>query len=173
VENDGAMFVFRRNPLRPRLNICKDEKWYKRWCLSHPYCHFCGVPADKAEWPGLSTHHMVKPHRSHESCVLIRACHRDHQLCEGQELQLPHGLQRPLSLGVVLSVKLFRDSDRPEDWNPDRLMAIRGQCLPDLEPIPAFLESEYRFWRPWDGVHFFTDMEDAVAKLAMKNALRG
>jgi hypothetical protein len=127
-----------------RVNPVRDREAYDDYLRRHPYCQFCGVPAGRAPWPGLSRHHVVKFRRSDERCNLLVGCQRDHDLAELRAVRVGGVLLPKLTLGVCLSVKRERD---PANWDPARLAELFGRALPDPEPIPEFLRREWRRWR--------------------------
>lgn len=131
-----------------KVDVSKDEEFYKAWCVARPACQVCGIDARTAvafRFPGLSTHHVVKPHRAHEACNLIRCCQRCHDLAEGKEragyLNGTRVEYQRLTIGMCLTVKLRAE---PWDVDLDRLQAIYGMRLPDPEPLPMLLLAEYQ-----------------------------
>jgi len=122
----------------------KDEEFYHRWGLDHPFCGCCG------RQDGLSTHHIVKQGRAHEACNLLRLCqHPCHDLAEG--LDVPYvgssedRLLPKLTIGVCLTLKWIND---PAEYDAARLQELRGCRLPDPEPIPAAFATRLRWYRP-------------------------
>jgi hypothetical protein len=138
----------KRNRIYKRAEVSKDEVFYREWCAARTTCHVCGIDAYRAtsfRYPGLSTHHVVKPHRAHEACNLIRCCQRCHDLAEGRVMMgWLNGVRvqyERLTVGMCLTVKL-----REEPWDADaqRLEEIYGQRLPAPEPLPMLLLAEYQ-----------------------------
>lgn len=136
-----------------RLCLCeksrpvRDPTLYREWALAHPFCQACGIGAAMAaqlRWPGLSTHHIVKQGRSDEPTVLLRLCQRDHDLAEGKTIRVSGAVYPKLTIGICLALKF---ASEPHEFDPARLQRLRGSLLPELEPIPAFLEQEWRRFR--------------------------
>jgi hypothetical protein len=130
----------------------KDKDFYKEWSLRHRHCQACGIQWNRAPWPGLSTHHLIKQHRAHEACVLLRLCQRCHDAAEGHTVRVDGVVWPKLTIGVCLTLKLTRE---PEEVDFDRCKQLRGLNLPDFEPIPAIIEASYRKWRPRDKDRFY------------------
>lgn len=131
----------------PKVGFVKDPAFYAAWAQAHRKCHACGIPTSKAKsmrWPGLSTHHIIKPGRSDEACNLLRLCQRDHDLAEGRSIRVNGNLLPKLSIGICLSLK---KECSPGEWDPERLAWLFGKSLPDLEPIPSFLLLERAQWK--------------------------
>lgn len=136
----------------------KDKDFYKAWSLRHTWCQACGVSQCRAPWPGLSTHHFVKPHRAHEAPVLLRLCDPCHRAAEGLTVRLEDGTVMPkLTIGICRTLKLVRE---PEEVNDERAAQLFGRNLPDHEPIPVFYEYRYRKNRPRDLQRYFNITED-------------
>lgn len=135
------------------LRACRpvrDVRFRKRWAGLHPWCMCCGVPAEKAAWPGVQTHHLVRPGRSDESCNLLPLCDLCHRLTHGAAVRLHNGNLLPgLTLGMQFNVKKLRD---PADWNPARLEELWARFLPDLEALPLVYGEQYACWRPWESI---------------------
>ena len=135
-----------------KVKPVKDAALYRAFFEDHPYCAACGVPTGKAAFApdcggiGLSRHHIIRFKRSDEVCNLATLCSRDHNLAEGHQIRCEQtGLVLPtLTLGMVLSIKSERF---PDEYDADRLAVLYGRALPDLEPIPEFLEASWRRWR--------------------------
>lgn len=140
---------------RPRLAMsappCKDQVFYKDWSRRHnARCMACHITAGKAEfhrWPGLQTHHIVKPGRSHESANLIRLCQRCHELAEGKEwtgyvndrrLRWPR-----LEIENVVWLKMLDDGAAVDLM---RLSELLGRYVQKPEPFrhPVFAERRDR-----------------------------
>lgn len=135
----------------PNTKAIKDKDFYSDWAVEHDFCQCCGIHRLKAQferWPGLSTHHMVKPGRSDERCNLLRLCERCHACAEMETRVDGKGQKLPyLPLGVCLTIKQLRE---PEDVDLERLEYLYGQKLPVLEPYPQVYQDEFAYWRPWD-----------------------
>jgi hypothetical protein len=137
---------------KPRAR--RDPVLYARYAARHNYCQACGIPCVQAvrqRWPGLSRHHLVKAGRSDEDCNLLVLCQRCHDLAEGLRIRVAGALLPNLPLAVCLAIKQVRD---PAAFDAVRLAVLRGRPLPDPLPIPAFIETEYRQWRPTDRTRF-------------------
>lgn len=126
-----------------RRGVVKDPVFYRDWAVAHPFCQGCGIGARRAPFPGLSTHHLVKPGRSDEPCNLLRLCHRCHERAEGVRVATPERVLPPVLPGVWLNVKRLRE---PADWDPARLEQLLGHALPRLETVPVDLA---RSWLRW------------------------
>lgn len=134
-----------------RANAVDDEKGYAMWALKHRYCHACGVPfykASRERWPGLTTHHMVKCHRSDEPCNLLRLCGYCHPLAENQDIKHRGELLPHIGLAIALTIKKRTD---PWSWNPERLEELYHRPLPEMAQIPLWFEQE---WLVWQGRKF-------------------
>jgi hypothetical protein len=141
-----------RGPYR-RVGVVKDPVFYKAWAWAHTYCYCCGIRQNRGgPFRDLTTHHIVKPGRSDESCNLLRLCLRCHNLAEMQTIVWNGHTLPTLPLGVCLTLKMARD---PVDWNPTRLAQLYLQSLPDMLPVPDVLEQEYRINRPADIAYFY------------------
>jgi len=122
---------------------CKSLTAYADWAKRHDFCQACGLSIEAAslQIQGLTRHHMVRTGRAHEGCNLLMLCHRDHDLAEGLTIRERGAVLPKLTLGRCLTLKRYRELS---EWNPDRLRELRLSNLPDLEPVPAFLEREFR-----------------------------
>ena len=149
--NDGRPFFQKSKPV-------KDSKGYAKWNREHMYCMACGISQHRAPLLnagiGLSTHHIIKAGRSDEPCNLLRLCQRCHDLAENRTIILKGERLPCLSLGACLTIKKFRDRN---NFDLKRLEVLRYSGLPDMEPIPEFIESEFRFNRPHDRILFFEE----------------
>lgn len=135
--------------------IVKDAEAYRQWALRHPWCQYCGIPEHRANferWPGLSCHHLAKPHRSHHPANLTRACQRCHDLAECRTVRVEGVVLPWLTMGITFTVKRIRER---EEYNEEVLRLLLGWAsLPDPLPIPDVIEAEYRANRPWDKSRF-------------------
>lgn len=128
-----------------------DEAGRKARAKKKTSCLFCGVDRKLAPmlYGGVpcSVHHIIRSGRSDEACNEAFICGRCHDLVHDGNIRDPKTkeLLPRLTLGIQLTLKKIRD---PENWNPDRLQELFGQALPDLLPIPDFLEREYRQNKP-------------------------
>lgn len=136
----------------------KSKSSRRAYRVAHPYCLACGVPEERAPWPCLAVHHLVKPGRSDEPTNLMVLCHFCHLLCHGHTLdgglygfrwvigsEQPRVRMPSLTLGMQFNLKRLRD---PSSWRPDRLAQLWGRHLPDLEALPEVFVSLYESWRP-------------------------
>jgi hypothetical protein len=173
-----------------RVYPVDDEAGRKARAAKKTACMFCGVSRRRA--PALyggvpcAVHHIIRSGRSDEACNEAFICGRCHDLVhDGNIRDKESGELLPrLTLGIVLTLKRVRE---PESWDPDRLQALYGSTLPDLEPIPDFLEAEYRKnkpepYRPWEAwdrpldgnsrcVAVNIDDLDAAGRQAVENTL--
>lgn len=134
--NDGRGFRRKAKPI-------KDAEGYAEFLRTFPFCMCCHVPMQWAPYPGLSRHHIIKFKRSDDWCNLVVCCDRDHSLAELHTIR-EGGVALPkLTLGIMLTIKKEAD---PDNWNPERLEELRGQPLPELEPIPDFLLRDRTRW---------------------------
>lgn len=129
-----------------RANAVDDSREYAMWALRHRYCMACGVPyykAGKERWPGLTTHHIIKSHRSDEPCNLLRLCGYCHELAENRDV-IHEGVLLPhLGLAICLTLKRLTD---PDAWNPERLAALYHRPLPHPQEIPSWFNEEWIRW---------------------------
>lgn len=154
---------------RPRIvsgeKPCKDQRFYKSWSESRTSCAACGiskVSAEKYRWPGLETHHIVKPGRSHEACNLIRLCRRCHQLAEGNDITGTIGgveyIWDRLSIENVIWLKLLSE---PKDVDLMRLSQLLGRYVEKPVHFDHIVITEKRFrmlrrpidHHPWNVCH--------------------
>jgi len=114
----------------------RDREAYDLYLAQNPSCMICGRSAN------LSRHHIIGgTGRSDEPCNLIVACLLlCHLLAEGGIVKHNGKRFMPLSLGQMLSIKKARS---PLEWNAERLAELRGSALPDLEPIPEWVDAMY------------------------------
>lgn len=125
---------YERPRFPPKTRPCKDEEAYKAWGAVRARCAACGKSGRQA-WPGLTTHHIVKPGRSHDPCNLLRLCGRCHDLAEVLDVRGPDGELLPkLTMAICLTIKMRAD---PGEYDAGRLEELYGKRLPDPEPIPA------------------------------------
>lgn len=125
-----------------KVPACKSKAFYTEWNKQHSQCMVCGIRSRLAgwiRWPGLSTHHIVKPGRAHEATNLIRMCHRCHNLAEGQRYSghingKPFVWER-ITIPMVLWCKIRSE---PEVVNLDRLNELQGCYLE--APTPVYSE---------------------------------
>lgn len=131
-----------RPPLE-RVESNKDLGGYREWAMAHRFCQCCG---GRGDFRGTSTHHIVKQHRSHDACNLIRLCGTCHDLAEGLDVRDEStGLLFPkLTIGVCLTLKWCRER---AEWDPVRLQQLRGARLPDVAAVPLLFENTYRLRR--------------------------
>jgi hypothetical protein len=132
----------------------RDEELRAVWSAQHTYCQACGVHARDAPWPGLSTHHIIKPGRSDEPCNLLRLCARDHDLAELKAVRVKGTLLPKLPWPVCCSLKAIREAEASD---PVRLATLAKRLEIELPPIPRLIEAEFRRNRPWDGKRFASD----------------
>lgn len=136
---------------RPRIvktkPACKSETFYKKWNREHnAKCMICGITeweARWARWPGLETHHIVKPGRAHEATNLIRVCQRCHLLAEGHSItgQL-NGVRfcwPRLPMESVIWSKLLADGACVDLM---RLSELLGRYVPKPEPYSHLVTME-------------------------------
>lgn len=120
------------------------DRFYREWSLTHDYCQCCGRPERPTDWPQASTHHIVKPGRSHEACNLLRLCHRCHLCAEGHFVTGPSGYPYPL-LRQDRCLWL-KEADEPDDYDLKRLIELQGWNLPDLVEVPECFELDWLRW---------------------------
>lgn len=124
-----------------------DPEGYAMWALRHRYCHACGIPYYSTQgrrWPiSLTTHHIIKCHRSDEPCNLLRLCGYCHELAENRIVTHEGEILPYLGLAICLTVKKFTD---PDSWNPERLAELYHRPLPDLEDIPDWFCGQWLLW---------------------------
>lgn len=121
----------------------KDEAGRIKWKQSRKRCYFCGKPKARC-WPALDTMHIIGGHggRSDEPTNLVAGCPQCHGASDGRVTHDEQGKRMPpLSLGMILQVKMFKDH---LEYDPDRLAELHGKALPELEPLPAYYVEEYR-----------------------------
>lgn len=125
-----------------KVSARRSEAEYKAWGKANTRCHCCGIDEDSAASirMGLTTHHIVRKFRASEPCVLLRLCWSIcHMAAEGSNVVLPSGIRVPnLSQGHCMWLKRERC---PAEWDPDRLAAILGHALPEIERPPDFFFS--------------------------------
>lgn len=129
-----------REPYR-RCYPVKDEDARKRYGLEHTRCECCGIAWEVGRkrdgGVGASVHHIIRFGRSDEECNLLLLCARCHGLIHDDEIVVDGKRLPKITLGMTLWIKRERGP-----WNTERLTALYGQTLPDLEPSPY--ESEYQ-----------------------------
>ena len=148
-------------PINKRAKPVKDAKFYAEWNKRHTHCQCCGIPEHHARslrWPGLSTHHIIKLGRADEAPNLLRLCQRCHDLAENRQIRDPQTRQvlDRLPLAVCLTLKFTRE---PDQFDAVRLAELYKKNLPEMEPIPAGYELEYRRWKPFDKQRYFYTVE--------------
>jgi len=130
-------------PIVPKAHPIRDESARRAWAAQHDYCFACGASLDYLQAIGswLETHHLARGvGRSDEPCNLFRSCMRDHKLCHGEQV-VAYGVRLPLlTLGMQLTIKQLAT---PDEWNPERLAVLYGQCLPSLAPVPEWFQMEF------------------------------
>lgn len=132
----------------------RDEAFRKLWSERHRYCQACGVRADKAAWPGLSVHHIIKRGRSDEACNLLKLCSNCHAAAETQEVQVAGSAWPLLPWRVCLTLKAVREHT---EFHPARLAELASVEGLDMAKIPRRVEEAFRENRPWDKAHFAPD----------------
>jgi hypothetical protein len=142
--------------IQPEPN--KSKTLYTQFAMSHTFCIGCGRSDEQArrDFGGipLQTHHFIRDHRASEWCVLARCCWREHELAHGHTIRVTGELVLPkLHIGTFMTLKLVR---YPEEVDWDRCRQLRGSNLPDFEPIPDWLEEDFRKHRPRDKDRFYT-----------------
>ncbi len=120
----------------------KSPKILAQFRLDFPHCWACGVPEHLAPWPGLQTHHIIKPGRSDERANLSRLCQQCHDLAEFHTIRRDdNGLPWPwLMLPYVLWLKKHRD---PDNYNRARLQDLYGKALPRASKPPLVFLREW------------------------------
>lgn len=105
----------------------RDVAGRREWEVRHNWCQSCGVSKDRAPWPGLSTHHVVRQGRSDEKTNWLRLCHRCHQRAEGLTVRVNGVVLPKLTLANCLYLKRHHD---PEEFDERRLAELYHQALP-------------------------------------------
>lgn len=137
--------IVNNRPVHVRVEYCHDEKFYKAWGKAHGHCQCCGY-SGSAFGRTLTSHHIIKPGRSHEACNLLRLCQRCHSLAELLQVRGKDKEVMPkLTIGVCLAIKLTRE---PEAFDAARLEVLLGQKLPEVGVIPEIFEKEYGEAKP-------------------------
>lgn len=129
----------------------RDEEFRAAWSARHDYCQACGVHGNNAAWPGLSSHHIVKPGRSDECVNLLRLCGTCHSLAELLTVRVNGQALPRLPWEVCCTLKMLRE---PEEFDSHRLATLAKRLTLDLPPVPLVIEMMYRKNRPWDESHF-------------------
>lgn len=126
-----------------RCDPVRDPELYALYLQEHPYCQVCGRP------DALSRHHLIGgSSRSDERTNLLVACVvLCHPLMEGHRVVVRGVRYDQLSLGCQLAIKLLRT---PGEYDAARLEELRGQALPDHEPVPRWVVESFRKYRPWE-----------------------
>lgn len=144
-----AKQALKRSKLVRKVRPKKNAKMYAEWSSNHRHCQCCGIGAELASfvrWPGLSTHHIVKPGRVHTETNLIRLCQRCHDLAEGLDTPTwlpengPKFYYPKLALAHVLWMKREHE---PAEYDPARLAQIHMRPLPEPEPPPSVFLAEW------------------------------
>ena len=115
------------------------------YALAIGHCQACGSDG-RADFRGLSVHHIAKPGRSDELCNLLVLCGTCHDLAEGHHIRVPgpDGKKVLLPLlppSVCVTIKAQRD---PENHDLARLLELWGWASVDQEPVPEMIEDLYR-----------------------------
>jgi hypothetical protein len=133
-----------------KRNVQRDNDARKAWALSRldQGCMSCGMAF--VDWRGLSVHHLFPGRcgRSDEPANYLLVCGPCHDVLEGRRV-IVNRLALPLlaeaRLGVGLTMKLVRNY---EDWDRDACARLSGPRMPELEPIPSWIEDRYRQAKP-------------------------
>lgn len=118
------------------------KAWAEAWLENGGGCMVCGTQT--TDFRGYSVHHLLPGRcgRSDEPCNWLVCCASCHDDLENRS---------KLPLSVALTVKLVRDWP---SWDSHRLAALHGKRLPELQPIPKWIEERYLAnmptpFRPW------------------------
>lgn len=134
--------------LHEKSHAVRDPDARNRWRNERDRCYVCGIPTWKMygeRFPAwMQVHHIIKPGRSDEPCNLFAVCARCHRVIEGERVPCGKRVYLPkLTLGMVLTIKQAAD---PDEWNPDRLVALYHRLLPDREFVPEYYLEERDRW---------------------------
>ena len=126
----------------------RDDKVRSAWAQAKSNCQACGIPATLIwERSGVphSVHHIVKTRpKADEPCNWLFLCAYCHSSVEGVRIVDSKGRRWPrLTNARALWIKLHSD---PTEWDPDRLEALWGRSLPELEPVDRFYLLERSRW---------------------------
>jgi len=115
----------------------RDKELYDQYLFDYPFCMVCRGKNGRH----LSRHHIIGgAGRSDERCNLLVVCVECcHPLLEGARVIRNGERIEPITLGQSLSIKL---AVTPDEWDAERLRELRGAALPDMEPIPDWVEAK-------------------------------
>ena len=143
-----------------RCRPVRDVAFRRRWMSERRFCSACGCPDGAAPWPGMSCHHVLKFGRSDEATNLLKTCIICHDLCELKTVRRNGRVLETLPLGAQLTLKYARD---PDETDFSRLAELHGGSLPDLLPLPPWVETA---WAQWRGRDAHTEYLLALRRLA-------
>jgi len=128
---------------RRTLNAFRDE-----WPICWACCWSPGVPDDTGmRWPGLETHHLIKPGRRNERWNLARLCHLCHMLAEGERVTIVHRQRRvalpKLDLAHLLWLKRRLD---PKHYDRRAMASASLRLLPRPKKPPAWFNRQRCWW---------------------------
>lgn len=137
--------------MRPKNRPVDDTDALGEYARSHWFCAACG-----ADWNVRHVHHILggRCGRSDEAANLLMLCASPcHDLAEGLDVReySLRSFKNPLlpklrPLGIQLSLKLRLGELSAQDL--ERLAALHGRTLPDLEPIPVWFVEQWKRNRP-------------------------